>query len=142
MNSRKEVVEEITKGQIEEELVSLTKKLGGGWGWDQNIMPYLKLTLPEARALKEKYSQEEKFEDTTDELCFNLVRAEQHSRQAHDLLYMGDGPKRSVWYKMALGRAQSLLMNLYMQELRRDRRRKDEQRSGEHEGDLQGKATS
>jgi hypothetical protein len=62
---------------------------------------------------------EESFKDTTDELRFNLVRAEQHARQAHDLLYLQDGPKRSVWVKMTLGRAQSILMSLYKQELAR-----------------------
>jgi hypothetical protein len=62
---------------------------------------------------------EESFKDTTDELHFNIVRAEQHARQAHDLLYLQDGPKRSVWFKMALGRAQSILMSLYKQELAR-----------------------
>jgi hypothetical protein len=61
----------------------------------------------------------DKFLNTTDELHFNLVRAEQHARQAHDLLYLHTGPKRSVWFKMAVGRAQSILMSLYKQELRR-----------------------
>lgn len=62
---------------------------------------------------------EANFKDTTDELHFNLHRAEQHARQAHDLLYLEEGPKRSIWFKMAVGRAQSILMSLYVQELRR-----------------------
>lgn len=58
------------------------------------------------------------FKDPTDELHYNLVRAEQHARQAHDLLYLENGPKRSVWYKTSLGRAQSILMTLWKRELR------------------------
>lgn len=59
------------------------------------------------------------FKDSTAELHFNLVRAEQHARQAHDVLYREDAPKRSVWFKMAAGRAQSILLSLYVQEMRR-----------------------
>lgn len=54
-----------------------------------------------------------------DQFHFHLVRAEQHARQAHDLLYKPDGPKRSIWVKMAVGRAQSILMSLWHQELRK-----------------------
>lgn len=61
----------------------------------------------------------EDFKSQTDELHFNLVRAEQHARQAHDMLYSGAGPKRSLWFRMALGRAQNILMSLYKQELSR-----------------------
>lgn len=57
--------------------------------------------------------------DPTALLQFNLVRAELHARQAHDLLYERKGPKRSIWFKMAVGRAQSILMSLYVQERRR-----------------------
>lgn len=60
----------------------------------------------------------ETFKDPTDELHYNMVRAEQHARQAHDLLYLENGPKRSIWYKSALGRAQSILMTLWKRELR------------------------
>lgn len=63
--------------------------------------------------------EREAFKDPIDELHFNLVRAEQHARQAHDLLYKTEGPKRSIWFKMAVGRAQSILMSLYNQELGR-----------------------
>lgn len=59
------------------------------------------------------------FKDPADELHYNIVRAEQHARQAHDLLYLENGPKRSIWVKMALGRAQSILMSIYQQELRK-----------------------
>lgn len=59
------------------------------------------------------------FASPTDELHFNMVRAEQHARQAHDMLYLAKGPKRSIWFKMTLGRAQSILMSLWVQELRR-----------------------
>lgn len=59
------------------------------------------------------------FKNKTDELHFNLVRAEQHARQALDVLYSEAGPKRSLWFRMVLGRAQSILMSLYKQELGR-----------------------
>jgi hypothetical protein len=59
------------------------------------------------------------FKDSTDEYQFNLVRAELHTRQAHDVLYRSDAPKRSLWIKMTVGRAQSILMSLWTQELRR-----------------------
>jgi hypothetical protein len=62
---------------------------------------------------------EDEFNNSTDELQFHLVRAEHHARQAHDLLYEQRGPRRSIWFKMAVGRAQSILMSLYVQERRR-----------------------
>lgn len=61
----------------------------------------------------------EGFKSKTDEYHFNLVRAEQHARHAHDMLYAGAGPQRSMWVRMMLGRAQSILMSLWTQELRR-----------------------
>lgn len=61
----------------------------------------------------------EPFKNKTDEFHFHLVRAEQHARQAHDMLYAGAGPQRSMWIRMMLGRAQSILMSLRTQELRR-----------------------
>jgi hypothetical protein len=63
--------------------------------------------------------KEEKFKDATDELHFHLVRAEHHASQAMDVLYRLDNPaKRSVWFKMAIGRAQSILMSAYVRDLR------------------------
>lgn len=59
------------------------------------------------------------FKDPTEELQFNLARAELHARQAHDMLYLQDGPKRSFWFKSAMGRAQSILMSLHVRELGR-----------------------
>lgn len=64
-------------------------------------------------------SSKEGFRSKTDEYHFHLVRAEQHARQAHDMLYAGAGPQRSLWIRMMLGRAQSILMSLWTQELRR-----------------------
>lgn len=119
---RKERMGDSMKAQTEAELEHLVKEVfeSGGWGWDQGVMPYIKFTLPEAKALEARLAEAEgrDFKDATDELHYNLVRAEQHSRQAHDLLYLENGPKRSVWYKMALGRAQSILMTLWQRELR------------------------
>lgn len=66
--------------------------------------------------------KDETFRDPSDELHFNLVRAEHHARRVHDLVYEPDGPKRSIWFKMAVGRAQSILMSLYQQELGRRKR--------------------
>ncbi len=54
-----------------------------------------------------------------EELRFNLVRAEIHARQAHDLLYKENGPKRNFWYRFTAGRAQSILMSLYVRETSR-----------------------
>jgi hypothetical protein len=111
---------ETTKAELEGEMIGLTNVFGGGgWGWDQGVMPYIKLTLPEARQLAERLPEEERaFKSVTEELHYHIVRAEQHARQAHDLLYKEDGPKRSLWYKTAIGRAQSILMTLWQRELR------------------------
>lgn len=57
--------------------------------------------------------------DPVDELHFNLIRAEMHARQAYDLVEDSTGPKRSLWYRTVLGQAQSILMSLYKQEMRR-----------------------
>ena len=59
-----------------------------------------------------------KFKSFADELAYYLQQAEQYARKAHDLLYTG-GQTRSIWFKMAAGRAQSILMSLYTQEIRR-----------------------
>ena len=48
---------------------------------------------------------------------YHLIQAQQHSQQALDLIYHPDGPKRSLWYRMVLGRAQSILMSLTVREL-------------------------
>lgn len=62
--------------------------------------------------------QEEKFKSFSDELLFNLVRAEQHTSQAHDMLYKG-GPPRSFLFKRAVGRAHSMLTRATKKELER-----------------------
>jgi hypothetical protein len=67
------------------------------------------------------HPKEEKFKSPTDELHFNLVRAERHAQQALDLLYKPEGPKRSIWFRMAIGRAQSILMSAYVRDLRMKR---------------------
>lgn len=58
-------------------------------------------------------------QDTTELFRFHLVRAENHARWGFNLLYDKEGPKRSLWIRMALGQAQSILMSLWKQELRR-----------------------
>lgn len=72
-----------------------------------------------ADEFEKQLPDKEPFKSRTDEFQFNLVRAEQHARQAHDMLYSGAGPQRSLWVRMALGRAQSILMSLWTQEIRR-----------------------
>lgn len=67
----------------------------------------------------ERVLEPEEQEDLSEDelLVFNLVRAQQHAQQALDLSY-GDGrSKRSLWYRMCLGRAQSILMSLTVREL-------------------------
>lgn len=54
-----------------------------------------------------------------DEFLENLNAAHICAQKALDALYRPDGPKRSVWYRMLLGRAQSILIGLYVQELKR-----------------------
>lgn len=62
--------------------------------------------------------EEAVFKDPTDELYFHLVRSEHHAQKALDLLYKPDGPKRSIWFRMAIGRAQNILMSAYVRDLR------------------------
>lgn len=49
----------------------------------------------------------------------DLQKAHTHAQRALDALYRPSGPKRSILYRIALGRAQSLLIGLYVQELQR-----------------------
>jgi hypothetical protein len=53
-----------------------------------------------------------------EELVYNVGKAQQHAQKALDLCYKpGSDCKRSLWYKMTLGRAQSILMSLLVREL-------------------------
>lgn len=60
-------------------------------------------------------------EDENDHIQYiqDLKEAQEASLRALDALYSPSGPKRSVLYRIALGRAQSLLIGLYTQELQR-----------------------
>lgn len=49
----------------------------------------------------------------------DLEAAHRCSLRALNALYEAGGPKRSFWYRLALGRAQSILISLYKQELQR-----------------------
>lgn len=62
---------------------------------------------------------EEKVELTEEEaLVYNIATAQKHAQKALDICYKPGGRcKRSLWYKMALGRAQSILMSLLVREL-------------------------
>lgn len=71
-----------------------------------------------ANELEALLPQEQKFKSFSDELLFNLVRAEQHTNQAHDMLYKG-GPPRSFLFKRAVGRAHSMLTRATKKELER-----------------------
>jgi len=53
----------------------------------------------------------------------DLDLAHIHAQRALDALYRPSGPKRSILYRIALGRAQSLLIGLYVQELQRRNQR-------------------
>lgn len=61
----------------------------------------------------------EKVELTEEEnLVYNIARAQRYAQEALDLCYKpGSNVKRSLWYKMTLGRAQSILMSLLVREL-------------------------
>lgn len=50
----------------------------------------------------------------------NLGKAAEHARVALDLLYQKNGPRRSFLFRGALGRAQSILLGLYIQEQHRE----------------------
>lgn len=52
-----------------------------------------------------------------------LEQAHTSAQKALDVLYDRNGPKRSLLTRMLLGRAQSILIGLYVQELDRQRRR-------------------
>lgn len=49
----------------------------------------------------------------------DLDLAHTHAQRALEALYSRSGPKRSYLYRIALGRAQSLLIGLYVQEIQR-----------------------
>lgn len=40
-----------------QELQRLVEKLGGGWRYDQGVMPVVVLTLPEAQALERRLDE-------------------------------------------------------------------------------------
>lgn len=62
-------------------------------------------------------------DEALDFFVLNLEQAQTHALRALDALYSPSGPKRSVLYRIALGRAQSLLIGLYTQELQRRKQR-------------------
>lgn len=51
----------------------------------------------------------------------HLGNAHSEAQKALDVLYTRGGPKRSLLCRMLLGRAQSILIGLYVQELGRRR---------------------
>lgn len=57
--------------------------------------------------------------DLTEEETFvyNIAQAQKYAQEALNLCYKpGSSFKRSLWYKMTLGRAQSILMSLLVRE--------------------------
>lgn len=58
-----------------------------------------------------------------DSFVHDLELAHTHAQRALDALYRASGPKRSILYRIALGRAQSLLIGLHVQELQRRKQR-------------------
>jgi hypothetical protein len=53
---------------------------------------------------------------------YHLIRAHTHVREALDLLYKSNGPKRSIWVRMLVGRAQNILIGLVKSELEQKNR--------------------
>jgi hypothetical protein len=54
-----------------------------------------------------------------EELVYHLTSAQQHAQEALNALYdPKTGIRRSLWYRVVLGRAQSILMSLLVRELR------------------------
>lgn len=53
------------------------------------------------------------------EFIEDLEAAQTLSERALNALYAESGPKRSIFYRMLLGRAQSILMSLVVQEAKR-----------------------
>lgn len=53
------------------------------------------------------------------EFRIHLEKAHTHAQRALDMLYQGDGPRRGFFYRVALGRAQSILIGLSVQENQR-----------------------
>lgn len=60
--------------------------------------------------------------DPYNQYLADLKCAHRCSQRALDALYTASGPKRSIFYRMLLGRAQSILMGLYAQEQQRKER--------------------
>ena len=60
--------------------------------------------------------------DPYEEFLANLEISHIHAQKAYDALFRPDGPKRSYLYRSLLGRAQSILISLYVQEISRKRR--------------------
>lgn len=54
-------------------------------------------------------------------LAIHLARAERNAKEALNLCYAADNTRRSIWYRMALGRAQSILISLLVRELGREK---------------------
>lgn len=51
----------------------------------------------------------------------DLQLAHVHAERALNALYKPGGPKRSIWYRMRLGRAQNALISLYVRELKQQK---------------------
>lgn len=54
-----------------------------------------------------------------DEFLENLAAAHVCAQRALDALYRENGPKRGFWYRRALGKAQNILIKLYIKEQNR-----------------------
>jgi hypothetical protein len=52
----------------------------------------------------------------------DLGQAAESAHKALNALYAPHAPKRSVWHRMALGRAQSILISLYVKEKKEEER--------------------
>lgn len=90
----------------------------GQLGVDQGVLLVNGDLMNEAADVLEKLLPERTvFRDAVDELQWNIIRAEQHTKQAHAVVCRIGAPKRSLFFKTGLARAQSMLSSLFMQEM-------------------------
>jgi hypothetical protein len=63
--------------------------------------------------------------DRQEDYLFYLGEAHTNAQIALDILYERNGPKRSLLHRMLLGRAQSILIGLFVQEAARQNKEEE-----------------
>lgn len=61
----------------------------------------------------------EMFDSQEERLKYHLRLAERNAQYAYTMLFEPEAPKRSFWFRSAVGRAQSILMSCYVREANR-----------------------